>query len=378
MSRPLPWLGLLLLYAAAAGQPSRRAAADVPAAAAVGERAAAPPAPFALPAVPAGLPPVPVPAGNPLTPARAALGERLFFDRGLGADHALACGSCHRPERYFADDVAVSKGMIGLDGARNAASVLNAAYLPLLLSDGRAKSLEDQVRYPVANPLEMDTTQERVVDYVASTPAYRPLFAQAFASGEVTWERITQALAAFERTLLSSNSPFDRYLAGDAAALSEPARRGWTLFQEAGCIGCHAFSPERPFFSDFGFHNTGVSWYPARPQPSEVRFTPDLGRFWVSRDRREIGAFRTPSLRNVARTAPYMHDGSIATLRGVVDYYSRGPRKNPFLDPRLRPLALTAAQQEDLVAFLEALTGDVTYRPAPPSRPAGANAPAAQ
>jgi cytochrome c peroxidase len=317
-----------------------------------------------LPAVPRGLPPVPVPAHNPVTPAKVELGEKLFFDSGLSADRHVSCGGCHRPERFFVDVPRLSKGVIGVDGARNAGSVLNAAYSPYLLTDGRARSLEDQVQYPVTNPLEMNNTPAAAVSYVASEPSYHPLFARAFGDESVTWERLTEAIASFERTLLTGNSAFDRYVAGDGTALSEQARRGWELFRgRAGCAHCHAYGPDRPFFTDFDFHNTGVAWFPATPEPPTKRPTPDLGRFWVSRDRKHMGAFRTPSLRNVAETAPYMHDGGMATLAEVLDFYSRGPRENPYLDPRIRPLALTAEEKAELIAFLGSLTGEVTYRP---------------
>jgi cytochrome c peroxidase len=315
------------------------------------------------PAPPGGLPPVPVPAHNPVTPAKVTLGEKLFFDPGLSGDRKVSCSGCHRPEHFFTDGLRFSRGIHEMAGARNAGSMLNAAYAPYLMTDGRARNLEDQVQYPVTNPLEMNTTPGALTRYLASEPSYPPLFARAFGDEIVTWERVTEALASFERTLLTGNSALDRYAAGDRKALSEPAQRGWELFRgRAGCDRCHAYSPDRPFFTDFDFHNTGVSWFPPVPEPSSKRLTPDLGRFWVSRERKHIGAFRTPSLRNVAETAPYMHDGSLATLEEVLDFYSRGPRENPFLDPRMRPLDLTADEKADLLAFLGALTGEVSYR----------------
>lgn len=311
---------------------------------------------------PPGLPAVPVPARNPLTPEKVALGERLFFEPGLSADGSVSCASCHRPDHFFSDQPARSAGTLGLEGARNAGSVLNAAYSPFLLSDGRATSLEDQVQYPVANPLEMNNTQESVVSYLGGQPSYAPLFVRAFGDALVTWERVTDALASFERTLVSGNSPFDRFIAGDVAAISPAARRGWDLFRgEAGCISCHTFNSVRPFFSDFEFHNTGVAWFPETQPPSSERLKPDLGHYWVSRDRRHIGAFRTIGLRNVAQTAPYMHGGKLETLQEVIDFYSAGPRQNPFLDPRMVPLELTTEQKADLIEFLESLTGEVSY-----------------
>lgn len=305
------------------------------------------------PAIPVGLPPVPVPADNPLTPAKIALGEKLFFETALSADGAVSCASCHQPERYFTDAAALSKGAGGQLGERNAGSVLNAAYAGSLLWDGRSVSLEDQARYPITHPKEMNNTPEKVVATLAARPDYPPLFASAFGDEAVTWQRVSQALASFQRTLLTGGSPFDRWMAGDAGALGEPARRGFTLFQgKAGCVQCHTYRPESPFLSDFEFHNTGAGWTDE----------PDLGRFQVSKERADKGAFRTPSLRNVARTAPYMHDGRMQTLAEVIDFYGRGGTANPFLDERIRPLALTAEEKADLLAFLESLTGEMTYR----------------
>lgn len=311
---------------------------------------AAAPAP---PPVPAGLPAVPVPADNPLTPDKIALGERLFFEPALSADGTIHCGSCHDPERYFTDGAALSKGVGGQLGEHNAGTVVNAAYAAHLLWDGRSLSLEDQVRYPVTHPREMNNTQEKVVAALAADPAYPPLFARAFGDPEVTWTRVAQALASFERTILSGGSPYDRWAAGDAGALSASARNGLELFQgRAGCAGCHKVGPESPFFSDFAFHNTGVGWADG----------PDLGRYNITKEREDKGAFRTPGLRNVAKTAPYMHDGKMATLREVAEFYVRGGGPNPFLDERIRPLDLTDSEIADLIAFLESLTGEITYR----------------
>jgi cytochrome c peroxidase len=315
-----------------------------------------------------GLPPVPVPAGNPLTAAKVSLGRKLFFDPGLSADRSVSCASCHRPDHFYADDVRLSKGVGGQLGERNAVSLLNAAYSPHLLWDGLSVSLEDQARYPVTHPREMSNTREKAVQYLAAEPAYRPLFAAAFDDATVTWDRVSQAVASFERTLLSGDSPFDRFKAGDPRAISQAAQRGLRLFQgRAGCAECHRYSAESPFFSDGDFHNTGVGWSDE----------PDLGRYKITKAREDKGAFRTPSLRNVARTAPYMHDGEMATLPEVLDFYSRGGGKNPFLDEKIKPLDLTEAEKSDLLAFLSALTGDLPDLPpaaeaqAEAGRPAG-------
>lgn len=317
---------------------------------------------------PAGLPPVPVPADNPLTPAKVALGEKLFFEPRLSGDGTLSCASCHRPEHYFTDGIPRSAGVGGQHSDRNSSTVLNAAYAPILLWDGRSNGLEDQVRYPVTHPREMNNTQQKVVEALTADPAYPPLFAEAFGDGAVTWERVARAIASFERTLVSGSSPFDRHMAGDAQALSAEARRGFELFRgKAGCVQCHQYSAESPFFSDFQYHNTGIGW----------AGTPDLGRYELTKEREDKGRFRTPSLRNIARTAPYMHDGQMATLQDVVAYYARGGEPNPFLDEKVQPLELSEGERADLVAFLESLTGEIPYRvsqgPAP-DRPAGERA----
>lgn len=300
-----------------------------------------------------GLPQIPVPADNPLTPAKVELGEKLFFENGLSADHSISCASCHKPEYFFTDPVRFSKGVGGLPGDRNATSVLNAAYATHLLWDGRSLSLEDQVRYPVTHPREMNNTQDKVVKYLAADPEYASLFQRAFGDGNISWERVAKAIASFERTLLSANSPFDRYMSGTSAAISKPAQRGFEIFRgKGGCTNCHTYSPDHPFFSDYEFHNTGVGW----------EGTADLGRFEISKERGDKGAFRTPSLRNVAKTAPYMHDGHFATLSEVVDYYAGGGEKNPFLDEKIKPLNLTGEEKSDLVAFLNSLTGEMTYK----------------
>jgi cytochrome c peroxidase len=298
-------------------------------------------------APPLGLPPVPVPESNPLTPAKIALGERLFFEQGLSADRSISCASCHLPTRFFSDDKPLSVGVSGYLGMRNAPPLSNAAYASHLMWDGRATTLEDQIRYPLMHPREMRNSPARAVGYLAADPVYRQMFKDAFGDGEIVWDQVAKAIASYERTLLSGNSAFDRYMAGDQTALSPPARHGYELFNgAAGCSACHLYSKESPFFSDFDFHNTGLSW----------AASPDLGRYEISKVREDKGAFRTPMLRNVGRTGPYMHDGRIASLPEVVEFYSRGGEDNPFLDARIHPLDLSAPDRADLVAFLESLT----------------------
>ena len=319
--------------------------------------------------LPLGFPPVVAPDENPLTPAKAALGERLFFDPSLSSDGKISCASCHLPQHAFADKLPLSLGIDGQAGLRNSPSILNAAYSPRLLWDGASLGLEDQVRYPVTHPKEMNMTNTKLIKAVEANPAYRPLMAAAFGDEKVTYERVSHAIASFERTLIAGNSAFDRFFfANDQAALSPAARRGWDLFQgKAGCAQCHRFTRESPFFTDFEFYNLGVGW--AAPKP-------DLGRYDVTKDKADRGRFRTPSLRDVALTAPYMHDGSLATLGDVVTFFERGGLPNNYLDPRIQPFQLSPEERADLIAFLESLSSSYEYRPPeqraaePPAAPA--------
>jgi len=295
-----------------------------------------------------------IPADNPLTEEKIALGEKLFFDKGLSADQSVSCGSCHSPERFFIDGTAISTGVRDQKGQRNAISLLNAGYLPHLMWDGRATSLEDQVGYPLMHPREMASTRAAALQFVSADPAYQAAFKQAFSTDKITWSEITKAIASFERTLVSRNAPFDRYMAGDVSAISDSAKRGFEFFKgSGGCTSCHVYDKDHLFFTDFLFHNTGVG----------RQTSPDLGRYEISKEREDKGAFRTPSLRNVAQTAPYMHDGEFKSLIEVLDFYSRGCGKNPFLDSRLHALNFTPQQKQDLLAFLESLTGENSYKP---------------
>ncbi len=308
---------------------------------------------FAQPTPLLGLPPMHIPESNPITQEKIDLGKRLFFETGLSSDRSVSCASCHQPDRYFADDKPLSRGVHGYFGLRNAPTLLNAGFASHLMWDGRATVLEDQILYPLMHPREMANSPGRAIEYLSADPIYRALFKQAFGDETIIWDRVAKAIASFERTLMTGNSDFDRYMAGDSSALSRAAQRGFDLFKgTAGCISCHTYSKESPFFSDFEFHNTGLGW----------AASPDLGRYEISKQREDKGAFRTPSLRNVARTAPYMHDGRMATLQDVVEFYSQGGERNPFLDKRIRPLHLSVEDKSDLVAFLQSLTGDSGYR----------------
>ena len=297
-----------------------------------------------------GLPPRPdAPVGNASSPAKIALGRELFFDKRLSSDGTIACASCHRPDQMFAGHERVAVGVGGALGNHNVPSLYNVAYLPRLMSDGRAGSLEAQVRYPVRHPSELSSDEDDVEARIAADPHYAAEFARVFGDEPVTYEHVTMALAAFERELLAGDSPFDRFfLEHDEGALSPAARRGWELFRgKAGCIQCHQLDAANSFLTDFDYHNTGIG---------SERAQPELG-FWVmSKQRSDIGKFRTPSLRSVAVTAPYMHDGRFATLDEVVDFYDRGGIPNRRLDERLHPLGLSADEKHDLVELLRSFT----------------------
>lgn len=309
--------------------------------------------PAALPAM-RGLPAVPVPPGNPPTAETIALGRDLFHDKRLSRDRTISCASCHDAATAFADPRRFSIGVDGKTGNRNAPPVLNAAFHPVQFWDGRAASLEEQAGGPIANPLEMNLSHEEAVARIQGDAAYQARFEQAFGTGPVTMDKITKAIASFERTLVSGDSPFDRYQYGhDTLALSPAAARGLAVFrdpQRGNCATCHLIGAESALLTDGKFHNVGAGL----DAQGEIS---DPGRFAVTKVAADRGAFRTPTLRNIARTAPYMHDGSLKTLKDVVAFYVGGGSSNPQLDQEIRPLKLTGAERADLVAFLEALSG---------------------
>ena len=278
---------------------------------------------------PGGGRPMPVPESNPLTPEKIALGRTLFFNPALSADRTVSCATCHQPDRAFTDGRAVARGIHGVEGTRNTPSLVNVGYGRVFFWDGRADSLEAQVMGPMTNPKEMGLSE-----------------AQIEARTSMKASDVAAALASYVRTIKSSDSRFDWFQSGQPQMLTERERAGFELFRgRAQCATCHG-GPDQ---TDNRFHNTGVGW-------ANGTFA-DEGRFSVSGDDRDHGAFKTPSLRDVALTAPYMHDGSLATLEAVVKFYSDGGRRNPYQDPRMRPLGLTADEQQSVVAFLGALTG---------------------
>jgi len=288
-----------------------------------------------------------IPADSHLTAARVALGRSLFFDPVLSENNTVACASCHQPRHGFAAPDARAIGIHGQVGLRNAPSLLNRAYGTRFFWDGRAGSLEEQALKPMANPKELGSSVAAVLKRLRGDASYVEQFRQAFAAGgakAVNEENLGKALASFQRTLLLGDSPIDRFRANDASALSDAERQGLWLYESRGrCWRCHSGHN----FTDESFHNTGVRW-DKRPV--------DLGRFAVSGREADVGKFKTPTLRGVTLTAPYMHDGSVKTLRDVVQFYNRGGVKNPNLDPILQPLGLSDSDVDHLVAFLKALS----------------------
>lgn len=274
---------------------------------------------------------MPVPDTNPLEAEKIELGRRLFFDVSLSADGTLACASCHIPALAFSDGRATPTGIGGAEGLRSAPALLNRGYGKSFFWDGRAATLEQQVIEPILSPRELGASRKELEARTGTTV-----------------DEIQNALASYVRTIRSGDSAFDSYVAGEREALSEPEQEGLDLFRgKARCVLCHV----GPNFSDEQFHNTGIAW-------NDGGYSDD-GRFLISGEAHDRGAFKTPTLREVALTAPYMHDGSLASLEEVIAFYNNGGKPNPHLDPLLRPLGLTLEEQATLVAFLRSLSGHV-------------------
>lgn len=278
---------------------------------------------------------MPVPEANPLTHDKIALGRKLFFDKRLSSDGTLACASCHDPARAFSDGRALARGVSGAEGTRNAPALINRGYGRSFFWDGCADSLERQALQPILNPIELGLTEAELERRTGMKVA-----------------DVTALLASYVRTIRSGDSRFDRYAAGRTGSLNALEKAGLQLFRgKGGCNACHI----GPNFTDEQFHNTGVAWRAGR--------LADEGRFAVSGNPRDHGAFKTPTLREVARTAPYMHDGSLATLEDVVEFYSEGGRPNPSLDPEIRPRNFIPEEKRALLAFLQTLSGRVREGP---------------
>lgn len=288
---------------------------------------------------------VPIPSTNLNYRAKVELGKQLYVDGRLSKNGAVSCAFCHIPDAGFADPRQFSFGVGGKKGNRQAPTVFNTAFNPTQFWDGRAGSLEEQAIAPIENPVEMAETHENVVAKLNKIKGYRNQFRAVFGT-DVSLQGIAEAIAAFERTIISTDSAFDKYVKGDKDAMGDAAVRGMALFKgKARCILCH----NGPNFTDNRFHNIGV------PQVGPLK--EDLGRYNVSRQARDKGAFKTPTLRSIAETAPYMHDGVFATLEEVVDFLDTGGISNPHLSPLMKPLNLTRQEKTDLIAFLTALNG---------------------
>jgi len=298
------------------------------------------------PRAPLGLPPLQWPRDNPYSAAKVELGRDLYFDKRLSADDSVSCASCHAPQHAFTDGSPVSTGIRSQKGGRSAPTVINRAYSLAQFWDGRAGTLEEQAKGPMANPIEMGNTHEGVVSKIQGVAGYRPLFAKAFGSEEINIDRVAQAIACFERTVLSGNAPYDRYKAGQKSAMSAAQVHGMKVFfEKAQCDRCH----EGSNFTLNAYANLGVGT--DKPDP-------DVGRFAVTKDQRDWGVFKTPTLREIEHTAPYMHDGSLKTLDDVVEFYNKGGIPNRNLDANIKPLKLSEQEKKDLVSFLKALSGE--------------------
>jgi cytochrome c peroxidase len=347
-----------------------------------------------------------------MTAAKVSLGQTLYFDKRLSAGGTVSCATCHDPANAFTDHSSVAIGVSSKAGTRNAPTILNAMFSERLFWDGRVGSLEEQAKQPLTNPFEMGMGgNDVVVARVSAIPEYQQRFQRVFRNEGITIDTIVKAIAAYERTQLSANSPFDRFISGDTNAITQAQKRGWQLFQvKAKCIECHSFSAPSPFFTDFKFHNTGIAAKDmnfeqlsetagqiaegatsssrskainvTNSPPAAVRqnqeavpllaHTPgftELGRYLMTKQPKDVGAFKTPTLRDIELTTPYMHNGSEKTLIDVVRFYNRGGNANANLDERMRLLHLSDDEINDLVEFMRALTSDDVLRQAQSSKP---------
>jgi cytochrome c peroxidase len=315
--------------------------------------------------VPLGLPAVPIPAANPPTASAIALGRRLFYETQLSKDNSLSCSSCHQPEFAFRDNRELSLGVGGTKGVRHAPTLVNVAYVPKLFWDGRAKSLEDQVGFPVADPREMDQSHKASAAKLQGDSVYKAMFQSAFGSDAITMDRVEAAIASFERTILVGDSPFDRYQYQGRKDVLTPAQiRGLAVFTDphkGNCAACHTVGVSSALFTDNQFHNTGEG------VGDNEQFV-DQGHYELTRDNSDRGAFKTPTLRNVAVSGPYMHDGKLKTLKDVVDFYAGKGNSNPYLDKRIKDIQLTGQDRSDLVEFMKSLTGPLPPNVGPPGK----------
>ena len=318
-----------------------------------------------------GLPPLLVPDDNSQTAEKIALGQLLFNDKRFSADGSVSCASCHQADKAFTDGLPVAIGINRQRGTRNTPSVVNAAFYQTQFLDGRANSLEEQAFGPFVNPIEHGlANHQAIVDVIRQDANYIQQFSKVFhvSADAVTINHVVKAIAGFERALIAYNSPFDRYYFGmDQSAISMSAARGSRIFRRKGnCLTCHEISLNNALFTDNRFYNIGVGFKQLTPvlealkagkNPDDLALTDvqrsELGRFNVTKALADLGKFKTPTLRNIALTAPYMHDGSMKTLEEVIEHYDKGGDKNPFIDAKIFPLHLTQQEKADLLDFMK-------------------------
>jgi cytochrome c peroxidase len=313
---------------------------------------------------PLGLPPVPIPADNPLTEETIALGRRLYYDPQLSADGTISCASCHAPQFAFSDEHRVSIGVGKKTGTRHSPTVINSAYNSLQFWDGRAPSLEEQAKGPMANPVEMAHSLDGVAKRLQADPEYLALFKKSWGTDQINIDLVVKSIASFERTVIAGDSPFDRFYYGhDKKALSAAAQRGLKIFtdpKKANCEVCHTIGKTSALFTDNKFHNLGIG--------ADTRGNlNDVGRFSETKKDEDMGAFKTPTLRNLAHRAPFMHDGSFPTVKDALAHYIGGGNMNDHLDKQMHALDfLTFDERDDLLQFLDALNGKLPANVGPP------------
>ncbi len=284
---------------------------------------------------------IPVPEDNEMTEEKIALGQMLYFDERLSGNNKLSCASCHAPGAGYGDGLATFIGFEGFEGHRNSPTIINSGYYKENFWDGRAGGLEEQALGPIQAEGEMNQNLDELIEELNAVPGYVDEFNKVF-NDKITADNIAKAIATFERTIVVKDTAFDKYLAGDDDAISDEAKEGMKLFVgKASCISCHA----GPLLSDHNYHNLGMEG--------------DDGRFAVTGNETDKGKFRTSGLRGIADTAPYMHDGSLATLEDVVNYYNTGGGAHPNKSELMKPLNLTQEEVSYLVAFLESMSGDI-------------------
>jgi len=314
---------------------------------------------------PLGLPPVPIPPDNPPTEETISLGRRLYYDPQLSLDGTISCASCHAPQFSFSDKRPFSVGVGGKQGTRHSPSVINSAYFSLQFWDGRASCLEEQAKGPIANPVEMAHTLEGVVQRLQSDAKYPDLFKKAWGTDQISIDLVVKSIASFERTVIAGDSPFDRFYYGhDSKAMPLAAQSGMKIFisaKKGNCAVCHTIGKDYSLFTDNQFHNLGIG--------ADTRGNlNDVGRFSVTKNDADMGAFKTPSLRNLAGRGPYMHDGTFPTVKDALAHYIGGGNWNAHLDKEIHSLdVLTFDERDDLLQFLDSLNGKLPDNIGPPA-----------